>query len=536
MTITDRDLRTSRFTRSTGAIRWLTALSMCVALGMLALGAAVLLDARNDAWRMAEQASDNLAMALARNIGRNVELYDLSLQGVTDALQQPGLDQVSPTIRHMTLFDRAASAEFLGSILVLDPAGSVIADSTSAVPHQLNLADRDYFQVHREQPDLGLFISRPYRSRLRGGDASISISRRLQGADGQFEGVVAGAMRLAYFQDLFAKLDLGARGAVSLFRTDGRMIARFPSGAENLGRDLSGTDTFRRFAAASSGHFTGTAAIDGVERLYSFRRIGGLPMIVSVGLATDEIFAAWRQKALAIGSVLVLLCGATLVLCALLRGELLRRVAAERELVETAEELMIVATTDGLTGLNNRRAFEQKLSQEWRRAARNELPVALLMLDADCFKAYNDHYGHQDGDLVLQSIASCIQQNIRRPADLGARYGGEEFSAILPETDLEGAHFIAERIRTAVSALAIPHANSPIGHVSVSIGVAVAYPHAGQSEGVLLRSADAALYDAKGSGRNRVSKAFLGSSILDGGLAEHDGADLVDAAGSTIPR
>lgn len=491
-------------------VRWLTMLGMGVALGMLTLGTVVLLDARKDTWRQAVQASNNLVLALERDIARNIAVHDLSVQGAIAAMQQPGLDQAIPEIRQMALFDRAASAEYLGSLLVLDRDGNIVADSTSLVPHKLNLADRDYFRTHQEQPEAGLFISRPFRSRLRGGDASIAISRRLPSPDGQFAGVALGALRIAYFQDLFGKLDLGAKGSVSLFRADGRLITRYPFREGDIDRDLSQAQVFRNFVAAPSGRFVATASLDGVRRLYTFRHIGNLPLIVSVAVSVDEVYAAWWRKALVIGSILAALCGATVLLCLLFRREMLRRIAAESALTEAAGKLAVMAATDGLTGLANRRQFDLNLDREWRRAARNETPLALLLLDADCFKSYNDRYGHQEGDQVLRSIAACIRDTVRRPADAGARYGGEEFAVLLPETDAAGALAMAERLRGAVEALGIPHAGSLNGRVTVSIGVAASWPQAGEEEAMLVREADEALYEAKHGGRNRVAGARRG--------------------------
>jgi hypothetical protein len=137
------------------------------------------------------------------------------LQGVISALQQPGIAPVRSKIWHMAAFDGTASANDLGSTLVLNGAGDVIANSTSVISHALNLADRDYFRIHQNKPDVGLFFSRPFRSRLRGGDASIAISRRISAPDGHFNGVVVAAVRLAYFQKLFKKLNLGYEGSVA---------------------------------------------------------------------------------------------------------------------------------------------------------------------------------------------------------------------------------------------------------------------------------------------------------------------------------
>jgi len=484
--------------------RWLTLLGLLVALGTLALGGAVLLDARRDAWRQAEQASSNLVLALERDIARTIASYDLSLQGAADALDQPGIGQISPELRQAAIFDRAATADYLGSLLVLDSSGSIAADSTSIVPHQLNLADRDYFAVHRSRADAGLYVSQPFRSRLRGGDASIAISRRLLAPDGAFAGVVVGTMRLAYFRDLFARLNVGAGGSITLLSGDGHIVARHPWQDGDLGRDLSGSETVRRFALARAGQFTADSAVDGVERLFSYRGIGGLPLLVNVAVSVEEVYRAWWRKALVIGSILALLSGATLTLCLLFRCEMLRRLAAERALMAVAGRLRVMASTDALTGLANRRAFEEGLNDAWQAAVRTRAPLSLLMIDADCFKTFNDAYGHPEGDCALQAVAGCIRRCLYRPGDLGARYGGEEFAVLLPGVDAAGALVLAERIRGAVLALGVAHRDNPAGIVSVSIGVAVARPCFGTTISLLVREADAALYGAKHAGRNRV--------------------------------
>jgi len=180
--------------------------------------------------------------------------------------------------------------------------------------------------------------------------------------------------------------------------------------------------------------------------------------------------------------------------------------AAELALLGMTDQLKELATTDGLTGLLNRRSFDQAFANELARTARERQPITLLMIDIDRFKAYNDRYGHQAGDACLKLVANCLRESLMRPGDSLARYGGEEFSAILPNTDEDGAYVIAERFRKNLRALELPHEGSEKGVVTASIGIA-SYPGAliERSETELLRRADAALYDAKAAGRDRVT-------------------------------
>ncbi|MFO1251341.1 MAG: diguanylate cyclase [Inhella sp.] len=184
------------------------------------------------------------------------------------------------------------------------------------------------------------------------------------------------------------------------------------------------------------------------------------------------------------------------------------RVRTHLTLKQQSDQLRRLAFIDGLTGLHNRRALDERLNSELRHAARTTQPLALAMIDVDFFKAYNDHYGHQAGDDALRAVAQALQRGMLRPVDLAARYGGEEFVCLLPETEAPGALAVAERLRAAVQALALPHARSSVAEVlTVSIGVAAWPAGAGRpalTPDTLLQAADAALYDAKHGGRNRV--------------------------------
>jgi diguanylate cyclase (GGDEF)-like protein len=174
-------------------------------------------------------------------------------------------------------------------------------------------------------------------------------------------------------------------------------------------------------------------------------------------------------------------------------------------LTEANLKLQRISQLDGLTGIANRRYFDEYLNKEWRRALRGAQMLALIMTDVDHFKAYNDCYGHQAGDDCLRKMARALSAEVRRPADLLARYGGEELVAVLPDTSLEGALLIAENMRLAVEALAIPHAKSPtVSHVTLSLGVAAVVPTPATLPKLLIEAADKALYQAKAEGRNRV--------------------------------
>jgi len=180
------------------------------------------------------------------------------------------------------------------------------------------------------------------------------------------------------------------------------------------------------------------------------------------------------------------------------------RVRTHVALKRQTDLLRSLAFNDGLTGVANRRWFDERLQVEWLRCRRNRMPLALILLDLDHFKAYNDHYGHQAGDDCLRAVAAAMKARLGRPADLLARYGGEEFVCLLPETPLDGALAKADDLGRAVQDLAIAHAaaaTAPV--VTISRGVAAMLPEQGHEPAELLQRADAMLYAAKHAGRNR---------------------------------
>jgi diguanylate cyclase (GGDEF)-like protein len=205
----------------------------------------------------------------------------------------------------------------------------------------------------------------------------------------------------------------------------------------------------------------------------------------------DSILRLWRTEATRIGAVMTALISFVLGVTLFLAREIGRRALAEEKLEE-------LATTDALTGLRNRRKFDSVIDEEWRRATRQKMPLALLMIDADHFKSYNDTFGHQAGDQVLIGVAICISDSVRRAGDCAVRYGGEEFAVLLPGLSAIEALRVAETIRLKVQ----QWSDGPTV-TTVSLGVAAMAPAAGQHWSHLVEAADKALYAAKANGRNQ---------------------------------
>ncbi len=181
------------------------------------------------------------------------------------------------------------------------------------------------------------------------------------------------------------------------------------------------------------------------------------------------------------------------------------RVRTHLDLKRKYDLLESLAALDGLTEIANRRRFDEALDEEWSRCLRSLRPLSLVMMDIDFFKPFNDHYGHTSGDDCLRRVARAIKRNLPRGGDLAARYGGEEFVGLLPETDSKGALEVAEKLRNAVEQLNIPHEYSSItDHITMSLGVATTVPSDEKDPLVLVKSADARLYQAKANGRNQV--------------------------------
>ncbi|TDV34304.1 diguanylate cyclase (GGDEF)-like protein [Paraburkholderia caballeronis] len=461
--------------------------------------------------------SRNVVTTISGDLARNVELYDLSLQAVVTGAQQPQTWRLPDALRQRVLFDRATVASFLGGAYVLDASGHVKASQTGTPNPALSLSARDYFVAQQRNPDAQLYISKPYRSMLRNGVLTVGLSRRINGADGRFDGVALLAVRIEYFQHLLDRIDVGRQGRVFVFLDDGTLLASKPTLSRGIGANYVDSPGFALMSRRASGTFTTSTKADGVERIYTYTHVANAPLIVGIAPAVDDLLANWRRRSrLAIG-LTVVLGGAYVVLSWLFAFALRDKVLAEAE-------LMRLAVTDPLTGLANRRALDRRLASEWQHAVHDETPLSVLFIDIDHFKRFNDTYGHAAGDEVLTVVAERIASALRRSVDTVARYGGEEFAVILPGTPAGSAARIAEKVRRRVEAANVAHSDSPQGRVTVSIGCATSLPPDGGSGARLLAAADRQLYEAKAAGRNQVRTQVVSGDSVEPPLAAGHGA------------
>ncbi|WP_229455428.1 sensor domain-containing diguanylate cyclase [Massilia sp. KIM] len=472
-----------------------------------------------DAWsarraRLADTvaSTSNVALALAAQGESTIRVVDTVLAGLVERIDHDGLDRIDLARLERHLRDTVAEVKELHGLFVYGADGSWIATSLER-RMQHNNSDRAYFHYHRTHKDRKVHVGLPVRSRS-SGVWILPVSRRLDNPDGSFAGVVLGTIRVDYFSELYERFDTGRSGTIVLLHDSGVLIYRHPFNPLQVGNDVTKgpiMEMYRRHGPVGSAMMR--SYFDKVERQYSYRHLDGFPLIVSTAQSKQDILAPWWQSTLTLGAVIVVVLvllvgfGSRLVRQIMIRDRLEEELTSARAaLQEDNRELARMADHDGMTGIANRRRFEEALAQERSRAMRTAQPLSLVMLDVDFFKKFNDTYGHVAGDDCLRRVATAIGDSLARPSDLAARYGGEEFVVLLPATHARGAQRVAERIREAVMAAAIPHAGNPAGIVTISAGVSSMRFTPGEDADptLLVERADALLYRAKQAGRNQV--------------------------------
>lgn len=461
--------------------------------------------------------SQAISSDLTRSIARHAEdIYtqaDTVLVGVVERLEMEGTGPEHLNRLRTLMFSHVKELPQLHGLFIYDQDGRWLVNSRQVIPDKVRNSDREYFIHHRTQPDRGPYVGSPIRSRSTG-DWILTVSRRFNRPDGSFGGVVLATIYMDYFSSYYKTFDIGKRGTIILTSHNGKLLVRRPLVEEHIGKDMKEAPLFRDHlpVAPVGTYMQNKSVLDGIERMTSYRRLERYPMLVAVSLSKEEILDAWWNNTWQnfIGVILLT------ALLGLMGSRLARHIdlhlKAEKKLLEAQEDLKKlnlylerIAQQDGLTGLANRRHFDAMLLNEFNRAMRSQKPLALVLIDVDLFKQYNDIFGHPAGDECLKLISQTIRAFQKRPADLTARYGGEEIAVLLPETELEGARMIAESIRLSVCNLALDLPDSPYGIVTVSCGVAVLVPEKDVSTPMdLVIAADRALYRAKSMGRNRI--------------------------------
>jgi diguanylate cyclase (GGDEF)-like protein len=417
--------------------------------------------------------------------------------------------------------------------------------STDPTATGLNVSDRSYFQEALNSREFALsdyLISRVNQS------PSVVATYPAIADDGTVDGIVMGVINLEWIGDLAATAAQHSGASVLLLDGNGTLIAASADQQSYIGKRFA-TDALAREMLANDDGSVTVPGFDGVSRIFAFVRVPWTQARLAVGLDENavhsgidrELDIAYLQLGL-FGMFVLLVAwfgGEQLVVRPIRslvrtaarfgRGDLHARATQEpwvaefeplavalddmaAKLAEREEELQIanahldeLASLDGLSGLANRRGFDRELDREWRHAGERGEPLALMMVDIDHFKLFNDRYGHVAGDTCLRAVGETLSLVTLEHAVLVARYGGEEFALLLPGLTIERATAIAEEARKTVEDLLISHSESPCGHVTVSIGVESMIPEKFQSAADLVEAADVALYDAKRRGRNTVT-------------------------------
>ncbi len=471
------------------------------------------LHARDVALRDSVSDTGNMARALASHAQASIKLGDAALSELVERIERDGLSGPAAARLRARMMTLTHDVDELHGLFVYAADGAWLVSSLPT-PVQGNNFDREYFQYHLTHPGNGMHIGKPVRSRSTG-VWILPLSRRVDHPDGSFAGVALATLNLAWFGRFYDSFDVGESGTILMMLDDGTLLYRRPFRDEQIGSDVRSGPIWQLYKHSGPvGTAILTPKLDNIERLYSYRHLDGYPVLVASAQSTSEVLAEWRGLAIKMS----LLLGASVLLLAW-GGVVMVRQIRIREQLEAElrrsgnalkrhnRSLKALADSDGLTGMPNRRLFEETLEREYDRARRNDTPFAVILADVDHFKTYNDRYGHVAGDDCLRRVAGAIAGGARRPTDLAARYGGEEFALVLPDTGFEGALAVAEKIRAAVCALRLAHADNPPGHVTVSLGVYSARPALDKGHDALawVEAADALLYDAKANGRNRVA-------------------------------
>ena len=463
-----------------------------------------------------------LSRAMAQQADDTIKQADTVLLGLVERAEHKDTSPETPARWQRLLQLHMAELPALDSLALYDDNGAPWVAAQATAPTGPGDAQRDALGFHRTHAGRGAHVGAPVPSRS-GDRWSIPVSRRIDHADGRFAGVAVATLQVGFLQAFYDGLDIGSAGTLALVSEGGTVMALRPYDSRAVGRSMADTPLYGAYRTHGNGRAdrslgaVQTASLtsepDGVTRLAAFQALATYPLFATAALSRDETLAAWRREALMRGAFILSLAsligygGWRLVVQLTLRTEAEAEVMRARDALETLNKtLRQFAMQDGLTGLANRRQFDLALGAAFERASQDGSSLALILMDVDCFKLFNDTYGHIVGDECLRTIGQTVAEFTPGQAGvLAARYGGEEIVLLLPDTDVAAAVVVAEAICQAIRGLAIVHSGNLGGFVTLSAGVDAAAPQAaGGAPADLVAAADKALYAAKAAGRDRV--------------------------------
>ncbi|MDR3435648.1 diguanylate cyclase [Telmatospirillum sp.] len=396
---------------------------------------------------------------------------------------------------------------FLGNLSIANSSGHFIFNSGNVIYEHFDSTGLAYFEYFKNYPQDSVYID-PSRLGKLTGKLQFRLVRPIL-KNGSFDGYVQQPLRPEHFTTLFNAFDLGPHSFTAMFTLDHRLIARQPSvPEETYGVPQDKIDLWSHLAKADSGQYVTRSPIDGIERYILYNKIHDYPVVIDIGLARDDIDESLHDIRLYIISQAVSVCTASLIFC-ILTLLILRK---NSQLILAGRTIRALANTDSLTGAKNHRYFFETAEVEFARAVRYDLPLAVIMIDADHFKSINDNYGHAIGDQVLCQLVKSTAE-VLRETDILGRIGGEEFAILMPQTPLAGAEALAERVRERIGKSEIAIDGRTV-HLTVSIGVSARLSQT-DSFRSMLQEADEALYRAKKAGRDRVALAVCATGARD---------------------
>ena len=470
---------TPAFLRSSW-LSWTIAFALCLSAALVGIEAWQMWHVREASLRSAKTVTASLAESLSQQIESTLKTADTVVATLAQRVEVEGVNPETLQRLYGLMTSLASALPAIHEMGLTDKDGNAIVKSLVPHPVGMNYRERDYFRFLSSHDTRDAFVGQPVKSKV-DGSVNITVSRRINAKDGSFAGIVVTSVSMKFFRKLFETVQFKSGGFISLVADNGMLLASIP--------DSFGDGELAALAAAPAGALEYLSPSDSLNRVGASSHLPHYPMTAMVAQNSSAVLSEWYGQLRVHGAIVL----SILMVIGLLGYRVDQANRATR----------LQALRDGLTGLANRRCFDETIEREFQRAARNGRPLSLIMVDIDLFKTFNDQYGHPAGDACLCAISAAVQGVLRRPGDMAARYGGEEFAILLPETDLAGAVQIAGDMQAAIRTLAIRHETGPLGVVTLSAGVASCCPGGlTATPAWLVEAADAALYQAKALGRN----------------------------------